>query len=79
MFYLYDTNNIMIDKIVNILAGLILGVLIYKFYISPTIIRGPNSKEIINKTFIFNGKKYKFDPVICGCIKNKYDLKNLYL
>ena len=68
-----------INIIINLIFGIILGLLLYKFYICPTIIRGPNSKEIINKIFIFDGKKYKFEPVICGCIKNKFLVfKNLY-
>lgn len=52
-------------EIINILFGIIIGYILYKIYISPTIIKGPNSKDIIKKVYIINGITYKLKPVIC--------------
>ena len=71
-------DNKSFDIIINIIIGFILGVIIYKGQIYSPKIRGPNSKDIINKEFEYNGKKYKFDPIVCGCLKDKYNIKNLY-
>ena len=52
-------------EIINILIGLIIGYILYKLYISPTIIKGPNSKDIIKKVYKVNDKLYRLRPVIC--------------
>ena len=49
----------------NILVGIIFGYIIYKIYISPTIIKGPNSRDIIKKVYNINGKLYRLKPVVC--------------
>ena len=52
-------------KILNILIGFIIGYILYKLYISPTIIKGPNSRDIIGKVYKVNETLYKLKPVVC--------------
>lgn len=52
-------------EIISILIGVIAGYILYKLYISPTIIKGPNSKDIIKRIYEVNGKKYKLRPIVC--------------
>lgn len=54
-----------IFEIFNVLIGFIIGYILYKIFISPTIIKGPNSKDVIKKVYTVNGKLYKLKPVIC--------------
>lgn len=63
-----NDNNI-IDIILSIIVGLVLGIILYRGYICPPIIRGPNSRDIIDKIFEVNGKYYELEPKVCGCLK----------
>jgi len=54
-----------IYEIINILLGFIIGYILYKVFISPTIIKGPNSKDIIKKVYKINDKLYKLKPIVC--------------
>jgi len=57
--------------IINILIGLIVGILIAMLIPSETVI-GPNSKDIIKSIYIDNKKKcYKLQPEICICPINE--------
>lgn len=62
-----DVTNM--DIIISMLFGLICAIIIYRFYICPPIVRGPNSRDIIDKIFEIDGKFYELEPVVCGCIK----------
>lgn len=62
-------NNLFINIILSIFIGVILGCILYRGYICPPIIRGPNSRDIIDKIFAFNGKYYELEPKVCGCLK----------
>jgi hypothetical protein len=47
------------DEIVSLLIGLIIGLVIYMFYRTLTQkIHGPNSKDIVNKIYNYENKKY---------------------
>lgn len=52
-------------ELINIILGIVIGYLLYKIYISPTIIKGPNSRDIINKIYNVDNKLYKLRPTIC--------------
>jgi hypothetical protein len=54
--------------IINIIVGLVLGYILYRGYLYPSIIKGPNSKDIIDKIYQYNGKKYTLKPIVCGCL-----------
>ena len=60
--------DITIDIILSIFTGLVLGIILYRCYICPVIIRGPNSRDIIDKIFEVDGKYYELEPVVCGCL-----------
>lgn len=62
-----DEFNIM-DLILNALIGIVLGYILYKGYLCPSTVRGPNSKDIINTVYNVDGKLYILEPVVCGCI-----------
>lgn len=57
------------DIIISIIAGIILAIVLYKGYIRPTIIKGPNSRDIVGKIFQVGDKYYELEPVVCGCVK----------
>ncbi len=65
-------NNNIINIILSIFVGIVLGIILYKGYICPPIVRGPNSRDIIDKIFEVDGKYYELEPRICGCLK-KYN------
>jgi hypothetical protein len=56
------------DIFINILLGFICGIIIYKFYLCPPIIRGPNSRDIVDEQYEIDGRYYELEPVICGCL-----------
>lgn len=56
------------DIILSICFGIVIGYMIYKCYLRPTKIKGPDSKDIINKIYQIDGKFYELNPVICGCL-----------
>ena len=58
-----------IDIILSIFVGLVLGIILYRGYICPPIVRGPNSRDIIDKIFEVDGKYYELEPKVCGCLK----------
>jgi uncharacterized protein YneF (UPF0154 family) len=59
----------MIDKdgLINIIIGIVFGYFLYRFLIHRTIYKGPDSREIIDKIYEWNGKKVKLVPKICAC------------
>lgn len=63
----------MFNILVSILVGIILGIILYRCYICPPIVRGPNSRDIIDKVFEVNGHYYELEPVVCGCLNKKTD------
>lgn len=71
-----NNSNVVFDVFISIAVGIILGIILYRFYICPPIMRGPNSRDIIDKVFEVNGKYYELEPVVCGCIKNKTLITN---
>jgi len=60
----------MLNIIINVLVGMILGILLYKGYICPPVVRGPNSRDIVDKIFQVGDKYYELEPIVCGCLKN---------
>ncbi len=64
------------DIVISILLGIALGFIVYNMYINPPIIKGPNSRDIIDKIFDVDGKYYEFIPVVCGCISNNIKKNN---
>jgi hypothetical protein len=64
--------NANLDIFVNLLLGFIIGIILYRFLICPPILKGPNSRDIIDNVFEHEGKYYRFEPIVCGCLfKNK--------
>jgi uncharacterized protein YneF (UPF0154 family) len=59
----------MIDKdvLINIIIGIILGYFLYRFLIYRRIYKGPDSRDIINQIYEWNGKKVKLVPKVCAC------------
>jgi hypothetical protein len=58
-----------IDIIISILIGFIFGIILYRFYVAAPIVRGPNSRDIVDKIFQVDNKYYELEPVVCGCLK----------
>ena len=58
------------DVFINILLGFICGIVLYRCYLFPPIIRGPNSRDIVNEIFKVNESYYELEPIICGCLLN---------
>lgn len=56
------------NKTIDISLGVIIGYFLYKKFISPTVIKGPNSKNIINNIYNVDGRLYRLRPVICANI-----------
>lgn len=61
--------NIMLNIIFSLIVGWIIGWLIGSvvFKNNKQTHHGPNSKNIVGHVFEFNGKYYKFNPVVCPC------------
>lgn len=57
----------MINLIFNILFGLSLGLIISSYINKKNIYHGPNSKDIINKKFIYKNLCYKLIPKKINC------------
>jgi len=58
----------MYNIILNIIFAFIISYIIYVYLLNNSNIHGPNSKDIINKVYEKNGKKYIFEPFICSSI-----------
>jgi hypothetical protein len=65
-----DIVNNNLNIMINVLMGVILGIIIYKGYICPPVVRGPNSRDIVDKIFHVGDKYYELEPIVCGCLKN---------
>ena len=51
----------------NLLLGLIMGLIIGRYFISLDNHHGPNSNEIIKYVYQKNNKFYTFTPEVCPC------------
>jgi hypothetical protein len=58
----------MINIFVSVILGIILSLILYNKIINPTITKGPNSKNIVDKIFKVDDKYYKLEPKVCGKI-----------
>lgn len=63
-----NNSGTLCDTILNLFIGIFIGCVIYKCFIRPTKIKGPDSKDIINKIYEIDGKYYELNPVVCGCL-----------
>ena len=61
--------NDFMNVLISLIIGSLLGIVLYKGFINPTIIKGPNSRDVIDKVFLVNGKYYKFEPQVCASLK----------
>ncbi len=61
--------NDFMNVLISIIMGTLLGIVLYKGFINPTIIKGPNSREVIDKVYQVNKKYYKFEPQVCASLK----------
>lgn len=53
-----------LSTIIGLAIGFFIGYILFKKY----IYHGPNSKDIVNKTYTDdNGKKYRLEPVVVIC------------
>jgi hypothetical protein len=68
-----NADNAMINISISLILGMLLGIIIYRFYLFPPIVRGPNSRDIVDKIFEVNGRYYELAPVVCGCLRKKSD------
>lgn len=57
-----------IDIFLSISLGILLSFVMYTMYVNPRIVKGPNSRDIIDKVFEIDNKYYKFVPIVCGCL-----------
>lgn len=55
------------DLFINIIIGIAMGCILYRIFFDTSIIRGPNSKDIVNQIFVLDGDKYKLEPKVCAC------------
>lgn len=51
-------------KMLSIMLGIVLAIIVYGFFNKPIRYVGPNSKDIVDKEFIFENKKYRLEPFI---------------
>lgn len=51
----------------NIILAIMCGIIIYVLFFD-TVIKGPNSKDIVGKVYEWKGEKYTFEPRICAKI-----------
>lgn len=56
--------NFGLNVSVNIMIGFITGYLLYITFFDPQVVRGPNSKDIVGKTFTHMGERYELIPKI---------------
>ena len=56
------------DIILSVCIGILTGYVIYKCCICPTKIKGPDSRDIINKIYEIDGKYYELNPKVCGSL-----------
>ena len=56
-----------LDYIITIFLGLIIGVIIGSFIIPNNVYVGPDSNDIKKEIFEENGIKYKWVPEVCIC------------
>ena len=57
-----------VNEIITSLFGLVMGIIIGKLLFKNKIVVGPNSLDMVKKTFIDeNNKKYKLKPKIVVC------------
>jgi hypothetical protein len=61
-----DICNIL-SKSMSIIIGIVLGVLLYSIYNPPILIKGPNSRDFVDKEFKYLGKTYRLDARVCAC------------
>lgn len=59
-------NDTMIDIILSLCVGILIGYVVYKCYIRPTKVKGPDSRDIIDKIYEIDGKFYELNPKVCG-------------
>lgn len=57
-----------IDILISVVFGVVIGFILYRSCIKPTIVKGPNSRDIIDKVYVVDGKKYILEPVVCGSL-----------
>lgn len=62
-------NENILNIMISVIFGITLGIILYNVYICPSTVKGPNSKNIIDKIFEVNNKYYKLEPKVCECIK----------
>ena len=60
--------NTIFNTIFNIFIGILIAFIIYDILFKTVIYHGPDSKDIINKIYTYNGKKYKLVPRIYPCV-----------
>lgn len=61
-------NNLsIIDLIINLIIGLVFGIIIYTTFLKKNLLVGPDSKEIMSKTYKDDKGEYKWKPIITIC------------
>jgi len=66
--YIYSSG--ILNLLISISLGVLLGIIIFNWYLFPPLVKGPNSKDIVDKIFFVDGKYYELEPIICGCLQN---------
>lgn len=62
-----EINHTILSRIISIIFGIVLGVLLYSILKPPVLLKGPNSRDIVDKEFKYHGKVYRLDPKVCAC------------
>lgn len=52
----------------SLILGCVFGYILYWIILNKPIVKGPNSRDIVNKTYKYNGKYYIFEPIVCMSI-----------
>lgn len=56
-----------LEIIISVVSGIVLGVLLYSLYRPPVLYKGPNSREFLDRTFEYKNKTYRLDARVCAC------------
>ena len=56
-----------VELCIYLIISFIGGIIYYIFIKNNNIYHGPNSKDFINKIYLYNNNYYIFEPEICIC------------
>ena len=57
----------MIARLISVILALMISKLVSTVLPNQTLLHGPNSNHIRNKTYKYGGQSYRFKPMVCIC------------